>query len=140
LYGFPDYLLRAVSCDRVSITFGEVLKALEQEMKSFGETIRKTREQRNLAMRVVAELLHIDPSLLSRIERDVKRPTRRQVVMLAAILDTDEKDLMVDFLSDKIIRVINTEPLALSAIRVAEEKIRFAREQADRERSDSDRY
>ncbi len=91
-------------------------------------------------MRVVAELLHIDPSLLSRIERDVKRPTRRQVVMLAAILDTDEKDLMVDFLSDKIIRVINTEPLALSAIRVAEEKIRFAREQADRERSDSDRY
>jgi HTH-type transcriptional regulator, competence development regulator len=106
-------------------------------MKAFGETIRKTREDRHLKMRVVAEQLHIDPSLLSRIERGVKRPTRRQVIMLATILDTDQQDLLIEFISERILQVIEDEPLALSALRIAEEKIRMSREKPGRDKLES---
>lgn len=93
-------------------------------MNSFGENIRRLREQRKLVMRQVAEQLQIDPSLLSRIERGMKRPTRRQVVMLASLFGSNERDLLVDFISDKIVKQIENEPYALMAIRAAEEKIR----------------
>lgn len=94
-------------------------------MKSFGETIRELREEKGLLIRHVAALLDVDPSLLSRVEGGVARPTREQVLKLAGILKTDEDKLIVLYLSERVIYQLKDEDLAIEAIMVAEKRIRY---------------
>jgi len=54
-------------------------------MKMLGDLIRGHRRAKGLLIRQVAAELGIDPSLLSRIERGEKRPTRAQVVHLSEL-------------------------------------------------------
>ncbi|MDV3307549.1 MAG: helix-turn-helix domain-containing protein [Cyclobacteriaceae bacterium] len=96
-------------------------------MKSLGETLRSLREARGLLIREVASALDIDPSLLSRIERGVKRPTRSQVLTLAKILGADEHELLVAYLSDKVVYELEGEELALKAMRAAEKRLTYSR-------------
>lgn len=83
------------------------------------------RTSRKLLLREVAAGLQIDPSLLSRIERGDKRPTREQVLQLASILKTNESDLLVHYLSDRVVYELRDERLAMKAIEVAEKKIAY---------------
>lgn len=96
-------------------------------MKSLGETLRSIREARGMLIREVAAGLAIDPSLLSRIERGEKRPTRSQVVTLAKILGADEQELLVAYLSDKVVYELEGEELALKAMRAAEKRLTYSR-------------
>ena len=92
-------------------------------MKPFGEFIREQRIARGLLLREVAAKLHIDPSLLSRIERGDKRATRVQVVQLAAILRANENEFLVQYLSERVVYELKDEKLALKAMQAAEKKI-----------------
>lgn len=94
-------------------------------MKTFGETIRSLREARGMLLREVAAALQIDPSLLSRIETGEKRAIRDQVIQLAKILKADENELLVNYLSDKIVYELIDEELALEAMEAAEQKIAY---------------
>lgn len=94
-------------------------------MKTFGELIRSLREARGMLLREVAAALQIDPSLLSRIETGEKRATRDQVIQLAKILKADENELLVNYLSDKIVYELIDEDLALEAMMAAEQKINY---------------
>jgi transcriptional regulator with XRE-family HTH domain len=93
--------------------------------KSIGQIIRELREKKELLVRQVAALLEIDPSLLSKIERGDKRPTREQVKLLARILDIDENQLMISYLSDRLVYEVRGEDLAIEAMKVAEQKIEY---------------
>ena len=101
-------------------------------MKTFGETIRSLREARGMLLREVAAALQIDPSLLSRIETGEKRATRDQVLQLAKILKADENELLVNYLSDKIVYELIDEDLALEAMMAAEEKINYLKKSKKR--------
>jgi transcriptional regulator with XRE-family HTH domain len=92
-------------------------------MKTLGQSIRELRKSRGLLIREVAADLGIDPSLLSRIERGDKRPTRAQVVQLSEILDADRSDLLADYLSERVVSALRNEEVALKAISLAEKKI-----------------
>lgn len=92
-------------------------------MPSFGEYLRSLRISRKLLLREVAAGLGIDPSLLSRIERGMKRPTREQAIRLASILRVSERDLLVHYLSDRVVYELKGEKLALEAMQAAEKKI-----------------
>lgn len=94
-------------------------------MKTFGEMIRSLREARSMLLREVAAALQIDPSLLSRIETGEKRATRDQVIQLAKILKADESELLVNYLSDKIVYELINEDLAMEAMMAAEQKITY---------------
>ncbi len=94
-------------------------------MESFGNTVRALRQERGLLLREVAALLEIDPSFLSRIEKDLKTATKDHVVNLARILGADENDLMVAYLSDKIVYELKDEKLAKEAITIAEKKMEY---------------
>lgn len=94
-------------------------------MQSFGEHVRSIRNSRNLLLREVAASLSIDPSLLSRIERGEKQPTRAQVMTLARILKTSTDDLLVQYLSDRVVYELKDEALALRAMHAAEKKISY---------------
>ena len=94
-------------------------------MESLGYTIRKLREDKELPLRTVAAFLDIDQAILSKIERGLRKPTRKQVVKLAAYFNVKENDLLVVWLSDKLVYELGNEEVAFEALRLAEEKIAY---------------
>lgn len=95
-------------------------------MKTIGEVIRELRTSKGLLIREVAAALEVDPSFLSRIERGDKRPTREHVIRLAAILEADEREMMISYLSDLVVYELQGEKLAHEAVQAAEKKITYA--------------
>jgi len=94
-------------------------------MDSLGDTIRKLREEKELPLRTVAAYLDIDQAILSRIERGQRNATRELVVKLAKYFKVNEKDLLVAWLSDKLVYEVADEDIALKALHVAEDKIQY---------------
>jgi len=94
-------------------------------MDSLGETIRKLREERDLPLRTVAAYLDIDQAILSKIERGQRNANREQVVKLATYFKAKEEDLLVQWLSDKLLYEVEDEDIALKALQVAEEKVKY---------------
>ena len=68
-------------------------------MKSFGEYIRRVREERDLPLRKVAAALDIDTSILSKIERNERVATKEMIPILAEILDNQKKKLKLNLFS-----------------------------------------
>ncbi|MGM0498392.1 MAG: helix-turn-helix domain-containing protein [Bacteroidota bacterium] len=95
---------------------------------SFGKQIRKLRENQGLPLRKIAAILDIDQSILSKIERGERRATKEQVIHIAKIFNVEEKELLINYLSDKVLFELKDEDLAEDALKVAEQKIRYANE------------
>ncbi|WP_091258239.1 Fic family protein [Flavobacterium omnivorum] len=87
--------------------------------------LKNAREQKGLKTREVAQLLGIDQALVSKFESGTRKPTREQVVKLAALLEIDLETIMVSWLKEKIIYEIGQDEFALKALLVAEQEIRF---------------
>ncbi|MFT4153136.1 helix-turn-helix domain-containing protein [Parafilimonas sp.] len=94
-------------------------------MDSLGATIRKLRENKELPLRTVAAYLDIDQAILSKIERGQRNASREQVVKLAEYFKVKESDLLVAWLSDKVVYEVEDEEVALKALQVAEEKVKY---------------
>ncbi len=94
-------------------------------MDSFWDTIRKLREEKKLPLRTVAAFLDIDQAILSRIERGQRKSSREQVVKLAEYFKVKENDLLVAWLSDKLLYELEDEEVALEALQMAEEKVQY---------------
>ncbi len=90
--------------------------------------IKTAREGKGLLMRDVAQQLDIDAALISKWEKGTRKPTRQQVIKLASILDLDTNKLLVEWMSEVIIYEIGDDELALEAMIVAEEKVRYGLE------------
>jgi len=103
----------------------KIVKIKSVKMDSFGDMIRKLREERDLPLRTVAAYLDIDQAILSKVERNHRRLAREYVVMLAAYFKVKENDLLVAWLSDNLVYEVEDEDLALKAMIVAEEKIKY---------------
>ena len=102
-------------------------------MENFGDTIRKLREEKGLPLRTVAAYLDIDQAILSKMERGQRKLSREHVVKLAEYFKVKEDDLLVAWLSDKLVYEVADEQFALKALQVAEEKIAYkAYEKTDR--------
>lgn len=71
-------------------------------MKSFGEYIRKIREQRDLPLRKVAAALDIDTSILSKIERNERTATKEMIPILSKILERPEKEIEIAFIQSVV--------------------------------------
>ena len=94
-------------------------------MKTFGETIRNYREQKKLPLRKVASFLDIDQPILSKSEREQRRSTREQALKLAGFFEVRENDLLIAWLSDKLVYEVRDEAVALQALQVAEERVEY---------------
>jgi len=94
-------------------------------MDSLGNTIRKLREDKQLPLQTVAAFLDIDQAILSKIERGQRKPARAQVVKLAGYFKVKENDLLVAWLSDKLVYELKDEEVALEALHLAEEKVTY---------------
>ena len=72
-------------------------------MKTFGEYIRKSREDKGLPLRKVAAALDIDTSILSKIERNERRATTEMIPVLAETLEKPKKEIEIQFIKSAII-------------------------------------
>ncbi len=96
-----------------------------KKTESFGEHLRNLREEARLTLKTVAEDISVDPSLLAKIERNERQPTKQIIKGIAAYFKVDEKDLQNNFLSDQIAYRILEEEADLSILKVAEEKVKY---------------
>jgi predicted nucleotidyltransferase/DNA-binding XRE family transcriptional regulator len=97
-------------------------------MDSFGETIRKLRAETKLPLRTLAAFLDLDQAILSKIERGQRNATREQVVSLAKYFNIKESDLLVSWLSDKLVYALAEEEVGFEALQVAEEKVSYQKQ------------
>jgi transcriptional regulator with XRE-family HTH domain len=107
--------------------FGQYLTnmATIKKTKSFGEHLRHLREDAGLTLKFVSEQIRIDTSLLAKIERNERQPTKQIIKQVADFFKVDEKELQNDFLSDVIAYKILDEEADLSILKVAEEKVKY---------------
>jgi transcriptional regulator with XRE-family HTH domain len=93
--------------------------------KLVGELLREKREEKGLLLRHVSAELDIDTAILSKIERSERKATKEQIVKLAEVLDLNKEDLLVQYLSEKILYEIKDEELGEKALKVAEQQIKY---------------
>lgn len=92
----------------------------------FGAEIKKIRKKQGRSIKEVANKLFIDPSLLSRIERNERKATEAQVKEIAIALQANPEDLMKHWLSDKIYDVLDDYPLlAKDVLQAMETRIEY---------------
>lgn len=75
-------------------------------------------------MRKVASLLDIDIAIISKMERGERKLSNEIVLKLAELYNCDSEELLVLFLSDKILAEIKDEELGNKALKVAEKRMK----------------
>lgn len=93
--------------------------------KTTGEILREKREEKGLLLRHVSAKLDIDTAILSKIERNERKATKEQILKLAEILELNKEDLLVLYLSERILYEIKDEDLGSKALKIAERKIKY---------------
>ena len=94
-------------------------------MQTIGSTFKNIREERKLLLEDVTKKTGINKTLLSRIENGKRLPTREQVTQLGKYYNAEKNNLIVQWLSDKLVYEVQDEDFALEAMQVAEEKIKY---------------
>lgn len=98
-------------------------------MKNIGDTLRALRESKELLLREVGAELSLDPTLLSKIERNDRMPTKEQVKALSEFYEDKKNEVVIAWLSDKLVYELQDEDLGLVAMKVAEKKIEYLKTQ-----------
>lgn len=94
-------------------------------METIGQILRNKRQALGLLLRQVSAYVEIDQAILSKIERNERKPTKEMLGKLAEILKLDKDELLVQFISDKIAYEIVGEDCADKVLEVAEKKIKY---------------
>jgi transcriptional regulator with XRE-family HTH domain len=95
------------------------------QMETIGQIIRNKRESLGLLLRQVAANLDIDPAILSKIERNERKPNKDLILKLSETLDIDKEELLAQYISDKIAYDIADENCADRVLKLAEEKVQY---------------
>jgi transcriptional regulator with XRE-family HTH domain len=96
--------------------------------QTFGETLRKLREDDGMPLRKLAALLDIDQSTLSKIERNERKANPEMIDKLSKIFKADKKELHISFVSDKVVYELLDEESSIDILKVAEEKISYIKQ------------
>lgn len=94
-------------------------------MKTLGETLRAAREQKELILRKVSAEVDIDQSLISKFEKNERKPTKEQLIRLAKFYGLSEKELTISWYSEKIAQELKYTESTTEILKIAEEKIKY---------------
>lgn len=97
----------------------------KNKVTTFAEQVRTLREEAQLSLREVAEKIGIDTSLLGKIERNERQPTKEQIKQVAKYFKLDEREMLKEYLSDQIAYRILEEEADLDTLKVAEKKVQY---------------
>jgi transcriptional regulator with XRE-family HTH domain len=91
----------------------------------FTERIKQLREERQIPQRKLAAALDIDTATYCKYEKGERRPKREQVVIIAELLQTDDKELLTLWLADQVTAVIAVEKdIADKVLKIAKQNIK----------------
>lgn len=93
-------------------------------MSNFGALIRMAREEKGLFLRQVAAELDIDQAIISKFERNERKPTKEQVLKFARFYKLDKDTLIIEWLSDKVVDHLQDEQLADKVLKMVEQKLK----------------
>lgn len=62
---------------------------------------------------------------MSKIENGKRKATKKQVELISDYFKVSMKELLIDWLSDKIVYDIEEEEFGIEALKVAEEKVKY---------------
>ena len=93
--------------------------------EKLGDMLRRLRVEQKLPLRKVAALLDVDVAILSKMERGERKLNKEVVLKLAEIYHHDPEELVIMYLSEKILYEIGDEELALKGLLAAEEEVRY---------------
>lgn len=84
-----------------------------------GSRIRELREENNILLRQLAAQLEMDTAMLSKMERGNRFFKKENILALAEIFNQDSKELLVLWLSDKIVKTIKDDEHQIEALEFA---------------------
>lgn len=91
----------------------------------FGTHVKEVREKAGLLQREVAALLKMDGPFYSRIERGHRRTRKETVLLIAEVLNANREEMLTLWLADVIVSIVADEAVALPALLIAEEQVRY---------------
>lgn len=97
----------------------------KKETITFGMYLRSLREASQMTLKDVSIKTGIDISLLAKIERSERQPTRDFIKKAANLFNIDKKKLVEEYLSEQIAYKILDEDIDLNILKVAENKVSF---------------
>ena len=84
-----------------------------------GEYIKEKRKQKKLTQLKLAEIVNIDVTVVSRIEKGIRKPQSNIIKKLSKALGVDEKELSEHYFADKRYHQYGDKPETLQTIRNA---------------------
>lgn len=96
----------------------------EQATFTIGKLLKELRLSKGWMLRELGEKAQLDPTLLSKIEREERIPTLEQIKTFCKVYRGKKEEIMLAYLSDKIINEIGNDKLAQQALAVAELKMK----------------
>lgn len=94
-------------------------------MYAIGQILRLLREERGMQLCNAQEATGIEATLLSRIETGKRLPTIEQVRKLAQIYQYDDRKLLIQRESDRILTTVKSNDIAMEALKVAGDKLQL---------------
>lgn len=96
-------------------------------MSTLGMKLRELREEKSVSLRKAAFAIDIDVAILSKMERGERRFTKEVVLKLANLYEANADNLVIDFLSEKVLYELKDENFGLEALKVAEKQLKINR-------------
>ena len=90
---------------------------------SFGEQLRNLREKNNFTLRELSTEIKMDSSLIAKIERGERQPTRKQIKIISEFFKINENSLLLENLSDLFAYKVIEADLNIEVLKLAEQKI-----------------
>jgi len=100
-------------------------------MNTFGEQLRKLREKNKLSLRELSSKLNIDSSLIGKIERNERKPSKEFIKQIAKFYKIEEKEMLNEFFSDYIAYKIIEENIDINILKVAEKKVEYLKHKSN---------
>jgi len=94
-------------------------------MVTLGSVLKKAREEKDMILRKVSASVDIDQSLISKFEKNERKPTKDQLLRLASFYNLPEEEMIINWYSDKIANELKYAYATTEILRVAEEKIKY---------------
>ncbi len=98
---------------------------IKEKTITFGEHLRMLREKSGFTLKQVASSVSTDVSLLAKIERNERQPTKQLINSIAEFFNIEKEILFEEFLSDQIAYKILNENANLKILKVAEKKVSY---------------
>ncbi len=91
---------------------------------AFGKRIKEMRESKGLFLREVGAALELDNAFISKVENEERLLPRKHLENLAEFLNVPLDELLVLWLSDKMMELLQKQPLAEQALKMTQKRLK----------------